>query len=970
MAGRIIIDGVNPALDSNGKPDAGARLFFFRNGTTVLQSVYSDAALATPLLNPVSCNSAGRFVTIWAPDDAVYSVKWTLSSGTIITFDDIAPVGTSATAPTVYVEQFGALGDGETNDLLAFQDASRFVHAAGGGEIIYGGNGKNYRIAFTEALPALVLGSHTTLRRVGGGQITIDPNTLADFDQPEYPGAYGAITTGDPVTMTRAGSGIGTTTDGFILATIDASSIVYDVHVVDADIQFVALDDLFDGTTKSCHGIHLWFAHDTTIENCIVDGAPGNGMALHGCANSSFVGRNIARNCGFGQTGGQRNGFSMTGYMVLDNADLSSRNITCDALVAEEIQDEAVQFACIKGLHIASVIAKGFRDRAIEGDFAYFTAHVQGDGLLGGQEIPNEVIIGDVIADGLSSDGTSRGHRGVTFDCGNQGRLSIGRLRLRNISAGSAPGSIITFDQANGGRCFIADVTLEGCDLPSNSPCILIQAEVAYVGDMQIIDCSSIDTALVRFNNCANAEIADVDSDSGFYRGVEFVGTVAMTRAVVRNVSMRGSVGSFISIAVGANIGLLEVRGCDVTGVNSAGSNAEGFLQFGSNSLTITDMVVERNRARFANDTVAPIMVNGGVTIPSGAIANAVIRDNDFFDPPHLTQAFGQSTVISTTIFGSLISVSNQIPGERTISATAIPTTGQFWGLGDRVINAAPAAGGISDWRCATAGSFGTLTGVTGAITTGTKALALSGANAAQVTIGTWITIAGVTAPKKVVGRSGGTATLDNNADATVSGAAVAFSPPGFTSIPSVGVTGITLNPQALTGAPADAALNAAYIIGNSNNRVIQFAVAGANASILTNRFNGTFAAPTGILAADVLFSIGAGGYDGSTVAGSSSTVQVRATQNWGTGAHGSRIVLSTTKTGSTSRVDALTIENDGTVVFNKSYTVSTLPTGQAGARTYVTDAVTPTFGAAPVGGGSKRSPVYWDDNLLIWLCG
>lgn len=46
------------------------------------------------------------------------------------------------------------------------------------------------------------------------------------------------------------------------------------------------------------------------------------------------------------------------------------------------------------------------------------------------------------------------------------------------------------------------------------------------------------------------------------------------------------------------------------------------------------------------------------------------------------------------------------------------------------------------------------------------------------------------------------------------------------------------------------------------------------------------------------------------------------------------------------------------------NYTVATLPsaaTSGAGARTFVTDALTPTFGATVVGGGAVFTPVYSD---------
>lgn len=98
MAGRILLDACNPALDSNGAPDADATLTFYENGTTTLQSIYDGADLLTPLSNPLSPNAAGQFPQIWGADLSTYSVKWTAGDGTEVTFDDIGTVNNLVTA--------------------------------------------------------------------------------------------------------------------------------------------------------------------------------------------------------------------------------------------------------------------------------------------------------------------------------------------------------------------------------------------------------------------------------------------------------------------------------------------------------------------------------------------------------------------------------------------------------------------------------------------------------------------------------------------------------------------------------------------------------------------------------------------------------------------------------------------------------------------------------------------------------
>lgn len=47
-------------------------------------------------------------------------------------------------------------------------------------------------------------------------------------------------------------------------------------------------------------------------------------------------------------------------------------------------------------------------------------------------------------------------------------------------------------------------------------------------------------------------------------------------------------------------------------------------------------------------------------------------------------------------------------------------------------------------------------------------------------------------------------------------------------------------------------------------------------------------------------------------------------------------------------------------------YTVATLPVGSQGQRAYVTDATTPAYNAALVGGGAVVVPVF--RNATIWV--
>lgn len=117
--------------------------------------------------------------------------------------------------------------------------------------------------------------------------------------------------------------------------------------------------------------------------------------------------------------------------------------------------------------------------------------------------------------------------------------------------------------------------------------------------------------------------------------------------------------------------------------------------------------------------------------------------------------------------------------------ATQIPTKGNYL-KGKTIHNDNAAAGVTQGWRALTTGTAGTLNSglTTGDITEGTKALTVS--SASGLSVGNYITIAGVTGTKKVVGKVGLVAYLDSAANATVAAAAVSFAPMTWGTMPNL----------------------------------------------------------------------------------------------------------------------------------------------------------------------------------------
>ena len=122
--------------DANGNPLSGAKLNFYRSGTTTPQDTYSDEGLTVANTNPVVADSAGRFGDIFLQPLA-YKVVLTDSGDVVVWTADpvsrdsaVMARGTTVALPLeeyladpLNVKAFGARGDGSTDDTLAINAA-------------------------------------------------------------------------------------------------------------------------------------------------------------------------------------------------------------------------------------------------------------------------------------------------------------------------------------------------------------------------------------------------------------------------------------------------------------------------------------------------------------------------------------------------------------------------------------------------------------------------------------------------------------------------------------------------------------------------------------------------------------------------------------------------------------------------------------------------------------------------------
>lgn len=95
----LLPDPLFDVYDSNGDPISGATAYFYLTGTTTPAVVYSDNGLTTPVTQPVTADSAGRFPTLYEDPTVTYRLKLYDGGGSLIRdIDPLNPTQTTGTA--------------------------------------------------------------------------------------------------------------------------------------------------------------------------------------------------------------------------------------------------------------------------------------------------------------------------------------------------------------------------------------------------------------------------------------------------------------------------------------------------------------------------------------------------------------------------------------------------------------------------------------------------------------------------------------------------------------------------------------------------------------------------------------------------------------------------------------------------------------------------------------------------------
>lgn len=271
---------------ASGAPLVGGKVYTYAAGTTSPLATYSDKAGVTPNTNPVILDSRGEAtifwgqagykvvlkdstdVTVWTQDNLYASLDATSTITANASNITYTPAGTGAVATTVQtklresvsVKDFGAVGDGVTNDTAAIQAA---INAAAG----------------------------KTLYINAGTYITRQLNLVSDL-----------TIVFDPSAVLQAA--VGYTATECVMRLTSISNVV--IHGNHANI---VMNKAEYTTGEQRHGIRLVTCSNVTINDLHVSDTGGDGYYI-GSADSASACTNVYLNNCFSDNA-RRNGLSI-----------------------------------------------------------------------------------------------------------------------------------------------------------------------------------------------------------------------------------------------------------------------------------------------------------------------------------------------------------------------------------------------------------------------------------------------------------------------------------------------------------------------------------------------------------------------------------------------------------------------------------------------------------------------------------
>lgn len=685
-------------FDNNGNVLTGGKLWSYQAGTTTPQTTYTSASGATAHTNPIVLDSAGRVATgeIWVTAGQNYKfVLMTSANVTIATWDNITgingtgipsnannveydPAGTGAVPTTVQSklretispEDFGAVGDGVTDDTQALRNwvaANAGIHLLGGTDKTYlvnapttgaiilpiasgqkrniVGNGATIKIVNNSRQYTSIFGSNTTTDDLSG--LTVDG---VIFDQNSannvFPASGNVLLYGHCTVCVRNGSEINlrnnliqniVTTNSFYLNGNDGSGAVNVDHVYVANNRWVNVGG--SGTPQDHSTIYV---HG---DDFIIQENYGEGAFLGATGTAAFIETHGTRQSVFDNVAKNFEGFAnITG--IYDGGDTENSFVT--------------------GNHGVALLEHGIRIFS-----SSYGAHTTGFGIIGLTVSNNRMR----IRQSLLPAGSAKFYIGYGFQSGAS-------LPVKNVQIID---NVVEYDEETVAPSYTAISYAVGANESTGTPVY----ENVYIGGNVIIN--------------APASAIGLGGGGGVFKNCR----IGQNTIINPGQSLYAAMGSQYKCAVFCG-----------------GNQYTGSLVIENQQITDTFAVTRMVNACYlipgVSSTGIPCSVEMSVTLTGDKVAYSTPVKNAFSRLDVFTKTSQNKALTST---GETYQTGSEVLDTTTNTTYRIQATGPTWTdhaydsappaagvhqVGSTRINTVPTAGGNYGWVCTGAGVPGT----------------------------------------------------------------------------------------------------------------------------------------------------------------------------------------------------------------------------------------------------------------------
>ena len=808
---------VLPFADVGGgiRPSSGAKLFFYATGTSTPANTFSDFAGTTPNTNPVIADSKGIFPNIFL--SGIFNVVLKDSNDVQIwSADPVTSVLSLAEVETIVkLRSVEPTFDGQQISLLGhtlagagggtfYYDASDAISADNNGVVIVTTGGKRWKRKESEAINICDFGA-----------LPLTDSKIAVQAAEDYCSSIGGTLTSNSGTFYLTSSVLKKANSDWKLSgqiTYDPSvttafALVYAVDVnnwsIDSSSFQAARHETITVTSSAAENLNSCISvercNDWTIDKCKLN-KYGVGIFYSECNNFS-----ITNNKCFGDTGKNVLTYE-TGTFTPFSSNSGTGDIVSDqqlGVVTPPSENFVISNnTCISiGLDIGiNVCTQAYKrtpgivnSNVVMGQYAGIQVY---KGTLTDPGTTETYQRNIIITNNLVTFTYQQGiYIRLTFGCLLQGNI-VRKANMNGVTSetGAPYGGIVTrvSISAQGGGV-VSDVGNDVGNLITGN--MVLDTGRSSIGAMAGIQVRT-ESTVVTNNFVAQSEelygstptvglgiyVADDVVNFDVSRNTVqnfFVGVEVARSAWSTDKRSRVTVNKISNILIGINLNTFMPLNVTDNKIDNFTSGIivrkTAYVTISNNILSNGTDGIKLSSGNYHSDIDSRSALRIGQT--------TIIKDNIYQDvaTPH---AIAETSGIDAFFFSRCAVFRNEIIDGMPYEygrAGGTPFAGsnqKSWNKSDTLINTTPSSFADSTKVCTSPGTYGTLSAVTGSITSGSPTLTVNNSDGLAPNV--YITIVGVSGVKRIVSVAALVITLDSNANATVSSAVVAYAVPSF----------------------------------------------------------------------------------------------------------------------------------------------------------------------------------------------